>query len=127
MALDERADVHHADDAAFDVHGHAEHRADAPLPQDRVDDLGVIEVLDDDRARLGGDAAREAAGERHLDALAYLLLQSSCGAREEDAAILVEQQHRRGVDVEGAADALEQLGEHVLQGHVSERGVGDAE
>ncbi len=98
--LDERADVHHADDATFDVDGHAEHRADAPLPEDRVYDVGVVEVLDDDRACLGGDAACEAAGERHLDALADLLLEPACGACNEDAAILVEQQHGCGVDFE---------------------------
>ena len=127
MALDERADVHHADDAAFDVYRNAEHRADALLPEDRVYDLGVVEILDDDGTCLDGDAAREAAGERHLDTLADLLLESSCGACEEDATILVEQQHRCGVDLECAADALEQFGEHVLQGHVALRGVGDPE
>ncbi|HEX5852564.1 MAG TPA: hypothetical protein VFY36_05680 [Solirubrobacteraceae bacterium] len=66
--------MHHSDDAAFDVNRYAEQRADALLSEDWVYDLGVVEVLDDDGARLGGDAAREAASERHLDALADLLL-----------------------------------------------------
>jgi hypothetical protein len=127
VALDERADVHHSDDAAFDVDRYTEHRADALLSEDGVYDVGVVEVLDDDGTRLSGDAAREATSKRHLDALAHLLLESSCGARNEDATILVEQQHRCGVDVERTADALKQLGEHVLEGHVSERGIGDAE
>ena len=118
--------MHDADDAAFDVDGHAQHRADALLPEDRVYDVGVVEV-DDDRSCLSGDAARETACERHLDALADLLLQPSRGTCDEDAAILVEQQHRRCVDLERVADALQQLGEHVLERHVPERRVGDAE
>jgi hypothetical protein len=87
----------------------------------------VVEILDDDRTSLGGDAASETTGKRYLHALANLLLQSSCGTCDEYAALLVEQQHRGGVDFQGAADALQKLGEHVLQGHVAERGVGDAQ
>ena len=119
--------MHHADDVALDVDGHAEHRTDAPLSEDRVYDVGVVEILDDDRTSLGGDAASETTGKRYLHALADLLLQSSCGACDEDPAILIEQQHRGGVDFQGAAYALQKLGKHVLQGHVAERGVGDAQ
>ena len=119
--------MHHADDVALDVDRHAEHRTDAPLSEDRVYDVGVVEILDDDRTSLGGDAASETTGKRYLHALADLLLQSSCGACDEDPAILIEQQHRGGVDFQGAAYALQKLGKHVLQGHVAERGVGDAQ
>jgi hypothetical protein len=59
----------------------------------------MVEV-DDDRPHLGGDAARETAGQRHLYTLADLLLQPPCGAGDEDVAVLVEQQHRCGIDLE---------------------------
>ena len=68
------ADVQHADDAALDQQRDAEQRADALLAQDRVEDVGVVDVGDGDRAALGGDAAGEAAAERDADALLDLLL-----------------------------------------------------
>ncbi len=53
-----------AGDLALDEQGDAEQAADALLAQDRVEDVGVVDVLDDHRALVGGDAAGEAAAER---------------------------------------------------------------
>ncbi len=84
-----------------------------------------LEGLDHDRPRLRRDAPREAARERHLHALTDLLLQAARRARDEHVAILVEQQHGRRVDGEVRSDALEQLGEHVLERHVPELRIAD--
>jgi len=81
--------VHDADYPAFDQDWNSQHRADSLLPQDRVHDLGMLKV-DDDRPHFGGDSPCEAARERHLDALTDLLLQPSCGAGDENAAVLVQ-------------------------------------
>ena len=64
VAWGEAADVQDAEDAAFDDQGDAEQGLDALLAQDRVEDVGVVDVGDRDGAALGGDAAREAAAER---------------------------------------------------------------
>ena len=85
--------MQHADDVALDQQRDAEHRADPLLPQDRVDDVGVVEVLDEDRAPLGRDPAGEAAPDRDPDALLDLLLDALGGGRHELAG-LVEQQER---------------------------------
>ena len=53
-----RPDVEHPDDPALDHQGHADERLDAPFPQDGVEHVGVVDVLDDDRRDLGGDPAR---------------------------------------------------------------------
>ena len=53
------ADVQHAEHALLDEQRHAEQRADALLAQDRVEDVGVVDVLDDDRR-----AARPRCGRR---------------------------------------------------------------
>ena len=73
-ARHERADVQHADDLALDQQRHAEQRADPALAQDRVEDVGVVDVLDQDRPPLGRDPAREPAPDRDPDALLDLLL-----------------------------------------------------
>jgi hypothetical protein len=76
-------------------------RLDALLAQDRVEDVGVVDVVDRDRALLGGDAAGEAAAERDLDALLDLLLDALGRAGVQPVAL--EQQDRHGVDLEDLA------------------------
>src|SRR6185312_13295691 len=85
------------------------------------------EVLDHDRPAAGGDAPGEPARQRHLHALADLLLEPAGGPCDEHAAVLVEEQDRRRVRAQPAADALEQLGEHLLEREVAEGRVGDAQ
>lgn len=104
-----RADVHHADHTTLDLQRHAEHRADPALAQERVDYFGAAEILDHDRAHLGGDLSGEPSRNGYLDALADLLLQTARSTRDEHLAVLVEQKDRGGVDAENAARSLEQL------------------
>ena len=84
----------------LDEQRHAEQRLDALLAQDRVEDVGVVDVGEDDRPALGRDPAGEAAAERDPDALLDLLLDPSRRAGDELVRRLVEQQERARVAVE---------------------------
>ena len=98
-------DVDDADDAAADEQRRAQERLDPLLPQDRVEHVGVIDVLDDDRSPLGGDLPREA--EPYGDARPALdgLLEPARSPRHELVRRLVEQEERCGVAPERVADA----------------------
>ena len=125
MARGERADVQHAEHAALDEQRDAEHRADALLAQDRVGDVRVVDVVDDDRAALGGDTAGEARADRDRDALLDLFLDALGGPRPQHPPALLEQEDRGGVAVQDRADPVEQLGQQLLLREVGERRVGD--
>ena len=81
------------------ISGHAEQRADPLLAQDRVEDVGVIDVGDEDRDALGRDPAGEAPADRDPHAALDLLLDPLGRARDELLRLLVEQQNRDRVDV----------------------------
>ena len=121
----QRADVEHAAHLTLDDERDAEHRLDPLLPQDRVEDVRVVDVVEDHRPLLGGDPAREAAADRDADALLHLFLDPERGARDELVRVLVEQEDRARVDLEDLAGALEQRGEELVEPQVCERGVGD--
>ena len=120
-ARDEAADVQDADDAAFDQQGDAEQRADALLAQDRVEDVGVVDVFDRDRAALCGDAAGEALADGDHDAALDLFLDPLGGACVQQLAAVVEQQDRGGVGVQDLADPQQQLAQELLVGEMRER------
>ena len=82
-AVAQRADVEDAAQLSFDHERDAEHRLDALLAQERVEDVGVVDVVEDHGPLLGGDPAREAAAHRDADALLYLFLDAERGARDE--------------------------------------------
>ena len=115
--------MQYTDNAALRDKRDAEQGADALLAQDRVEDVGVVDVGDRDRAALGGDAPGEAASERDAHALLDLLLDPLGRAREQRVAL--QQQDCDGVDVEDVRHAVQQLAKQVLLGEVGERGVGD--
>ena len=126
VARGEAADVQDAEHAAGDEQGDAEQAADALLAQDRVEDVGVVDVLDRDRGPGGGDAAGEAAADRDAHALLDLLLDALGGACAEHLAARLEQEDRGRVDVQDLGDALEQLDQQLVRRQVGERGVRDA-
>ena len=109
LARRDRADVQHAEDGALDEQRHAEQRADALLAQDRVEDVGVVDVGDVDRPAPGRDAAREARADRDPDAALDLLLEALGGARDELLGVVVEEQDGDGVDIEDVLGARQQL------------------
>ena len=122
----ERAHVKHADHGALDDQRNAEQRLEALLAQQRVDDLGVFEVGDAHRLARAGDATREALAYGDAHPLHHLLLEALRGARHERAAVVLEQEDRRGVHVEDVDDSVEELVEEPVERKVRERGVRDA-
>ena len=123
LARRDRADVQHADDDALDQHRDAEQRAYALHAQDRVEDLGVVDVGDVDRRAAGRDAAREAPADRDPHAALDLLLEALGGARDELLRLLVEEQDRGGVHAEDLLRARQQLVEQRLERELGERRV----
>ena len=115
--------MQHADDAALHEERDAEQRLDALLAQDRVEDVGVVDVGDGDRAALGGDPPGEAAADRDADALLDLFLDALGGARVQRVALQQQESHR--VDLQDLGDPVHQLLQEVLLGEEGERGVGD--
>jgi hypothetical protein len=66
--------VQHTDKTATGQQRHAQQRPDAVHPQDGVHDVGIGDVVDQDRSAAGGDAPREAASDRDPGPLVELFL-----------------------------------------------------
>jgi hypothetical protein len=124
-AMDERADMDYAQGVAFCEQRHAEQRLDSLLPQDRVEHVRVIDVVEDHRLLLGGDATGEAPADRDADALLYLFLDPDGCTCDQLVRIAVEHEDRAGVGRECVADAHQQLAEELLELEVRERDVCD--
>jgi hypothetical protein len=125
LARPQRADVEDADRLPADEQRHAQERLDPLLAQDRVEDVRVVDVAENDRALLGGHAAGEATPDGDADALLDLLLDADGRARDELVRLLVEQQHRAGVGVQQLAHAHEQRRQQLLEVEVREGRVGE--
>ena len=121
----ERPDVHDPDQSSAGDERHAEHRPDAFLAEDRVHDVGAIEVFDLDRRDLGGDAAGKSLADRDADAALDLLLEAFRRARYELRAGVVEQEHRARVGVERVAHTGEQLVEQLVELEMRKCRIGD--
>jgi hypothetical protein len=121
----QRPDVDDAEDPALGDQRRAQQRPDTLVAEDRVEDVGVVDVLDHDGYAFRGDPACEAAADRNADALLDLLLEPLGGARDELRPLRVEEQHRAGVGPERVADARQQLGEQLVEREVCERRVRD--
>jgi hypothetical protein len=78
----QRAHVQHADQITLHHQRQPEQRADALLPQDRVQDVGVVDVGDEDRHAFGGDPAREPLADRDPNPLLHLLLDALRSPRD---------------------------------------------
>ena len=117
----ERADVEHADHAAGLDQRHAEHALDALLAQDRVEHVGMVDVVEHDRLGLGGDASGEAAPDRDAHALLDLLLEPDGSAGDELVRLPVEHQHGGGVDLEHVPEPNQQLTHQLVETETDER------
>jgi hypothetical protein len=104
----------------------AQQRLDALLAQDRIEDVGVIDVLDREGPPFGDDAAGETAADGDANAALDLLLDPARRARHKLVCLLVQEQDRAGIRREDLADPLEQLREQRVEREVRERSVGDA-
>jgi hypothetical protein len=117
--------VQYADHAPLDQQRHAEQRLQALLDEDRIEDVGAGDVVDDDRSPLLRDPPGEPAAEWHAHPRLDLLLQPARRAGFELVGPLVEQQDRGGVDRDEAAHAREQLADQVVELEVCERRLTD--
>src|SRR3954451_23283435 len=117
--------VEEAAHLALDEDRDAEHRLDPLLPQDRIEAVGGVDVVEDHRPLLRGDPAGEATTDRDADALLSLLLDAERSPRDELVRVLVEQQDRARVDLEDLPRPLEQRIEQLVESQVRERSVGD--
>ena len=100
-ARHECADVEHAERCAPDEQRDAEHRLDAFLAQDRVEDAGTSRRRGITGARPAATRPAKPRAERDANTLLDLLLDPQCRARDELVCRLVEQQDRAGVGVGG--------------------------
>jgi hypothetical protein len=121
----EGSDVQDAQDLALCHQGHAEQRADVLLPQDRVEDVRVVDLVDDHRPALGGDAPREPLPDGDADTLAHLLLDPARGGGDQVGRGGIQQEDRRGVGVEQGTHPIQEFVEEIRDVEVGERGVGD--
>ena len=124
-ARPQRSDMEDAAYVPLHDERHAEHRLDPLLPQERVQDVCVVDVVEDHRPLLGGDPSGEARADRDADALLDLLLDAERGPRDELVRALVEQEDRARVDLEDLARSLEQRGQQLVEAQMRKRSVGD--
>jgi hypothetical protein len=103
--------------------GRAEQRPDALLAQDRVQDVGVVDLGQEERLTRRRDAAREPRAEGDAHPLGDLLLDPLRRGGDELAPRRVEQEDGGRVGVEQLADPAEQLVEQLVEAEVRERRV----
>ena len=113
--MHDRSHVQDTEQATAHEQRHAEHRLDALLAQDRVEHVGVIDVLEDHRTAVRRDAARETAADRDPNALLDLLLDPHRRPRDELVRLLVQQQDRARVDPENLASAKQECREESVK------------
>ncbi len=125
LARGDGAHVQHAERGALDEQRNAEQRADTLHAQDRVQDLGVVDVGDVDRPAARGDAAGEAPSDRDPHAALDLLLEALGGARDQLLGVVVEEQDGNRVDAQDVLGACQQLVEQRLEGQLGQGRVGE--
>jgi hypothetical protein len=122
----ERPNVHDSDHVAVRDQRYAREGLDPLLSQDRIEDVAVVDVVEDDGSAMGRDAAGEALPEWDAHAALDLLLDSFRRARHELGAGFVQQEECGRVGVQRFADAEEQLVEQPLERQMCERDIGDS-
>ena len=113
------------EDAEHGVTGqqrHAEHHADALLPQDRIRHGGGVDPIEPDRTPPGSDAASETDPDGDPDTLADLFFDAAGGARHQLVRALVDQQDSRGVGVEDLPNSLEEFDQQIVEIEVRQLG-----
>ena len=119
----ERADMEHTDQIPADGERHAHHRLDPFVVKDRVEHIGMVDVVEHDRPPLRSDAPREPPPDRDPYTALHLFLDPDGGARDELTCRLLEEQDSGSVGVEHLLRSLEQRAEKLLEPQVRERGV----
>lgn len=121
----EAADVQHSEDPPLHDERDAHQGADPLLAEDRIEYVGVVDVVDPDRTPLRRDPPGEPRSQRNPYPALHLLLDAARGARHERGGLAVEEQDGGGVRREDRGDPPQQLLEQVLEGEVGQRNVGE--
>ena len=119
----ERTDMEHANQLTLDDQGDAEQRSDSLLAEDRVEDVRMVDVLDEDRDAFGGDPSGESFPDRDPDPLLDLLLDSLRCARDQLLGLFVVEEDRDRVDRQRAANPEQQLFQQILESELRQTGV----
>src|SRR5581483_6454212 len=110
-----------ADRPALDHERNAEQRLDPLLAQDRVEDVRMVDLVQDERLEARGYPLREATPDGDPHALFDLSLEADRGARDELLGLVVDEEDRCGVDAQLLARAREQRRQQFVQPQVCER------
>ena len=116
-----RADVQYPDHRAMDQQRHAHQGLNSFVQQNRVEHIGLIHVVQDDRPPLGRDTPSETPANRDPHALPDFLLQAAGCRRDQLTPRAVQQQHRYGVSVQNLLHPAQQLGEKVIDAKMGQR------
>ena len=117
--------MQHTGHRAMDQQRHAHQGLNSFFQQNRVEHIGVINVVQDDRPPLGGDTASETPADRDPHALPDFLLQAAGCRRDQLTPRAVQQQHRHGVSVQNLFHPAQQLGEKVIGVKMGQRRIGN--
>ena len=96
----------------------------ASIIQDRVEQIGVVDVVDDDRTTLCRDPSGKPAADRDPHALLDFLFDPFRRPCDELVRRLVEQENRTGVGIQQIPNACQQFVEQIFEREVRERSVG---
>ncbi len=107
--------MEHAQQISFDDQRHPEQRVNPLLAQDRIHDVGVIDVGDEDRHSFLGDPSCEALADGDANALLHFLFDPLGRSGHQLPGLTVEQQDRRGVDGKQITDAHQELVEQPIE------------
>jgi hypothetical protein len=119
------ADVQHAHDIAAHEHGYPDQRGQAFAAEDGADDVGLIDMINDDRFLLGRHGAGEARAHVDTNALRDFILKSDGGDGGQLVCVRVEQEEGGRIRVEQNAHPLKQFTEQCFRVEVRQGGVRD--
>jgi hypothetical protein len=117
----EGADVDDPDRVTGDEQRRPEHRLDPLLAQDRVEHVGMIDVVEDHRLLERGNAPGEAPADGDPHARLHLLLDADRRPRDQLVRQLVEKQHGAGIDAEQLACAKQERVQQLVEIQMRER------
>ena len=122
-AVAEAAHAEDPDDSPLGDQGHAHQRVQTGLAHLRRDLVGVVDVVDHDRARVGRDPSGKPLPDRDAYRAPALLWEPARGVHAERLVRPVAEHRHRHVHREHLAHARHELVEEVVQLQVAERDV----
>jgi len=117
----QRADVQDADDGAGVQQWHTQQRPHAAVAQNRVEHVGVVDVVEHDRTLPGGDRACEPTPHRDAHSLRDFLFDPARRRCHQLVRTGVQQEDRGGVDVQDLAHAVQELDKQLFDVEMGER------